>query len=98
MHRADKRTLTELLIKEENDNVILKQRINKSVVAKNKATVTIDPNTDYLSRISFDETQYTVSTNGTLLFTIPPGGPVPNVAIGAAAKNTTVSIAQISVN
>lgn len=98
MHRADKRTLTELLIKEENDKVILKQRINKTIVAKNKATATIDPNTEYVFRIAFDGTQYTVFMNDTLLFTMLPGGPVPNTTVGVATKNTTGSFGHISIN
>jgi uncharacterized delta-60 repeat protein len=98
MHRTDKRTLTELLIKEENDKVILKQRIDKVVVAKNKATVRIDPNTEYVFQIAFDGTQYTVFMNGTLLFSMNPGGLVPNATVGFAAKSTTASFGDISIN
>jgi hypothetical protein len=98
MHRADKRTLTELLIKEENDKVILKQRIGNVVVAKNKATVTIDPNTEYVFQIAFDGTQYTVFMNGSFLFSMNPGGTVPNATVGFAAKNTTGSFSYININ
>ena len=98
MHRIDKHNLTELLIKEGTDKILLRQRSNGFVVAKSKATVTIEPNIEYVFRIEFDGTLYSVFMNQTLLLTMVPGALVPNATVGAASTKTTVSIGYITVN
>ncbi|MCI0615146.1 PQQ-dependent sugar dehydrogenase, partial [bacterium] len=51
-HFVDKRNVVEFLMKEEKDRWVLKHRVNSRVVAKQKYLMPIDPNTDYIVRIT----------------------------------------------
>jgi len=94
---VDKRNTMELLMKEENDKWVLKERINGKVVAKNKAISTILPNTFYRARVSFDGTQFVVTVDGVQLFTLTSHGS-HNGTVGFQAKGTTASYGEIIVN
>ncbi len=95
---VDAQNTMELLIKEENDKVILKQRVNGLVVQKAKASLIIDPNTPYFFEVVFDGSQFTVSRDGSLLFTMTPVGTVPDgTVVGFQVKNTTGFFDDISV-
>jgi hypothetical protein len=94
---VDKHNLMELQFKEESDKIILKQRVNGKIVAKAKASFTIDPNTSYIVKVSFDGTIFTVSVNGSQLFTLIPAATVPGGTIGFEAKGTTGSFGYITV-
>ena len=94
----DKNNRMELLMKEENDRWILKQRSGRKVVAKSKAISTIDPNVAYDVSVAFDGTQFTVSVNGTPLITLVPVGSVPTGTVGFQSKSTTGSFGYINVN
>lgn len=96
---VDKNNYIELLIKEENDRVILKQRIGHAVVAKAKALVTILPNTVYRFRVNFDGSTFTVFLDGnpTPIITLSPAGPVPLGSVGFRVKNTTGTFGEITV-
>ena len=87
----------EVQFKEENDKIILKQRVNGKIVAKAKASFTIDPNTSYVVKVSYDGTIFTVSVNGSSLFTLTPASPVSSGTIGFQAKGTTGSFGYITV-
>lgn len=93
---ADKNNSLELLFKEQNDRVILKQRSGKVVVAKMKAQVTIVPDTVYDVVMAFDGTQVTVSIDGTPVITMTPVG-APSGTSGFRAKNTTASFGSICI-
>jgi hypothetical protein len=97
-HFADKSNTVELLMKEETDRWIIKQRIGKKVVAKAKAQSTIDPNVFYTARITFDGTSYAVTIDGTSLITLTPIGPVIGGTIGFKVKGTTGSFGYVVVN
>jgi hypothetical protein len=90
----------ELLMKEENDRWILKQRSNGTVVAKGKGIKTIDPNTDYAVRISFDGSNFKVFVDDfvTPLFTLTPQANVPSGTVGFKIKNTSGSFDYVAVN
>ena len=96
----DKRNTMELMMAEENDKWILKQRVNGIVVAKNKGIQTILPNTIYTVRVMFDGTQFQVFVDDlvTPLFSLTPIGTVPTGTVGFQAKNTTGSFSYIQVN
>jgi Putative Ig domain len=94
----DKLNRMELLMKEENDRWILKQRAGGRVVAKSKAISIIDPNVAYDVSIAFDGTQFSVSINGTPLITLVPVGVVPTGTVGFQNKSTTGSFGYINVN
>jgi hypothetical protein len=95
---VDKSNLMELLFKEENDKIVLKQRVNGKIVAKAKASFTIDPNTSYIVKVSFDGTIFTVYVDNSPLFTLTPAAPVPTGTVGFEVKNTTGSFGYITVN
>lgn len=94
----DKKNLVELLMKEDEDKWVLKQRINGTVVAKGKATQTILPNTDYRVRVTYDQATDTfqVSIDGVQLFQINAVAP-PDGAPGVRVKATTSTFGEIIV-
>ncbi len=94
---VNKNNLMELQFKEENDKIVLKQRVNGRVVAKAKASFTIDPNTSYVVKVSYDGSIFTVFVNGSSLFTLTPIGSVPSGSIGFQTRGTTGSFGYISV-
>jgi hypothetical protein len=95
---VDKSNKIELLMKEEKDVWVLKQRSGGRIVAKAKASSTIDPNVAYAVVVSFDGTQFTVTINGTPLITLTPKGTVPTGTVGFQAKDTTGFFDYINVN
>ena len=97
---VDKKNSLELLMKEENDRWILKQRSNGAVVAKAKGIKTIDPNTDYNVRIAFDGINFKVFVDDfvTPLFTLTPQATVPVGTVGFKVKNTTGSFDYVAIN
>lgn len=94
---VDKGNLMELQLKEESDKVVLKQRVNGKIVTKAKASFTIDPNVSYIVKVSYDGTIFTVSMNGSTLFTLTPANFVPSGTIGFEAKGTIGSFGYITV-
>jgi uncharacterized delta-60 repeat protein len=93
----DKQNSIELLMKEQNDKWVMKQKAGGVVVAKAKGSSTILPNTFYLVKLEFDGTNFKLSVDGTLLATMPAGA-TPNGTIGFRVKNTTGDYAFIQVN
>lgn len=94
---VDKKNNVELLMKEENEKWVLKQRVNGAVVAKAKFLQTIDPNTFYTADLSFDGTNFQVMIDGAPIITLPAIG-VPNGTVGFQVKRTTGNFDSISVN
>lgn len=93
---VDKKNNVELMIK--GNKVVLKQRINGTVVAKGKGVVQIDPNVVYAMRVTYNAGQFTVSVDGNTLFTLATAGAVPSGTVGFAVKNTTGRFAYIAVD
>lgn len=95
---GDKKNLVELLMKEDEDRWVLKQRIAGSVVSKGKVLQTILPNTDYRVRITYDQTSDTfqVFIDGVLLFQINAVAP-PDGSPGVRVKATTSTFGEIIV-
>ena len=95
----DRKNTVELMMNEQGDSWNLKQKVNKSVVAKAKGLATIDPNTTYDVRITFNGTQFQVFINNTLLITMPKGaGTNPTGTIGFQSRGSTGSIDSVTVN
>jgi len=94
---VDKNNRIELLIKEEQDKVVLKQRSSGAIVTKQKASITISPNTPYIVRAAFDGNQFTVLVDGVSLFTLNPAASVPSGTIGYQVSNTSASFGYIQV-
>ncbi|MCI0415837.1 hypothetical protein L0222_23935 [bacterium] len=93
----DKNNRMELLIKEEQDKIVLKQRTAGGIVTKQKGTVTILPNTTYIVRVVFDGTQFTVLIDGVSLFMLTPVSSVLSGTIGYQVMNTGASFGYIQV-
>jgi hypothetical protein len=97
-HYIDKANTIELLMKEETDRWIIKQRIGKKVVTKAKVQSKIDPNIFYTARITFDGASYAVTIDGTPLMTLTPIGSISGGTVGFKVKGTTGSFEYVVVN
>lgn len=96
-HRIDKRTQIEILFNLETDKIIVKIKRLGLLITKQKASFVIDPNVFYNVVASYDGINYTVSINGTQLFSIPIAGLQMGKA-GYAAKGTSISVADFCRN
>ena len=95
----DAKNTIELMMNEQGDSWVLKQKVNKSVVAKAKGLATINPNTTYDVRITFNGTQFQVFIDNTLLITMPKGaGTNPTGTVGFQVRSTTGGIDSVTVN
>lgn len=94
-----KQDTVELLMKEESDKWVLKQRVGGKVVVKQKGLKAIDPNVFYVALVTFDGTNFQVFIDDLVnpLITMPAVGS-PSGTVGFEVKNTTGSFAEISVN
>jgi hypothetical protein len=97
-HVQDKNNLVELMMDEGRDRWVLKHRINKRVVAKQKFASTIDANTDYTVRVRYDGTNFIATINGVDQITMAPGGSVTGGSVGFKVKATTGTFQRIEVN
>ena len=77
-----------VLMKEENNKFVVKQKVNGLLVAKKTFPFVIDPNVSYDVQISFDGTNFTLTVDGTNLGTLAAGG-TPSGTIAFKVKNTT---------
>jgi len=93
----DKKNGVEILMKEENDKWVLKQRSGGQVVTKVNAAATIQPNVFYDVEVSFDGTNFTLKVDGVTLATATAGS-APIGTVGFRVKSTVGSFASISVN
>ncbi len=92
----DKRNTIEVLMKEENDKWIVRQKVNGVTVAKTKALATIDPNVSYHVVLSYDGSRITLNVNGSDVANLTP--PVnPNGTVGYQVKNTTARFDSICI-
>ncbi|HSP07043.1 MAG TPA: hypothetical protein VLR94_07685 [Acidobacteriota bacterium] len=94
----DKNNTMELLIKEENDKIILRQRAGGRIVKKQAAThITIAPNISYKFKIAFDGAQFVVSVDSVNAITFAPAVTVPTGTVGFQVKNTIGRFGSINV-
>jgi uncharacterized delta-60 repeat protein len=93
----DKKNGVEILMKEENDKWVLKQRSGGQVVTKVNAAAVIQPNVFYDVEVSFDGTDFTLKVDGITLATATAGS-APIGTVGFRVKSTVGSFASISVN
>ena len=94
---VDKNNRVELLLKEEQDKVVLKQISAGQAVAKKKGTASIVPNAPAVFRIVFDGTQFTVLVDGNPVVTLQPVPAVPAGTVGFQVANTTAAFDYIQV-
>jgi hypothetical protein len=86
----------ELILNEEADKWILKQRAGGAVVAKAKAAASIDPGVSYDVALSFDGSSFHLSVNGTPVLTMPAAG-IPFGKVGFKVKKTSGTFGHIRV-
>jgi hypothetical protein len=91
------KTKVELLMKEENDKCVLKERINGVLTNKAKASIQILPQVVNHVAISFDGTNYHVTIDGQVLITMPASS-TPFGNVGFRSKNTKPWIQQIFIH
>lgn len=96
---VDKKNAVEIIMNEENDKWILKQRVGGIVVAKGKIHQTIDANVSYDLQVHFDGAQFQLFVSGNLVLTVPKApGSNPAGTVGFRIKGTTADFERISVN
>ena len=94
---ADKRNTIEVLMKEENDKFVLKQKVGGIVVAKTKGLIQIDPNVIYDVQVAFDGTQFNLIVNGNSIATLN-AAKQPSGTAAFQVKNTTGTFGNMCVN
>jgi len=97
-HYVDNKKNIEVMLKEEQDKVVLKQRINGVVVLKKKSNFIIDPYTSYNVLLSYDGAVISISINGTAVFSISSVGTLSIGTVGFQATNTTALFDDIRVD
>jgi hypothetical protein len=93
----DKKNFVEVMFKEAQDRVVLKVRINGSVVAKAKAIVSIDPNQTYDVKVEYQNSAYHVFIDGVEQITLTAPPPVSGT-VGFLVKGTTGTFGMIEVD
>jgi hypothetical protein len=94
----DKRNTVELLMEEENDKWVLKQRSGGSIVRKVNVVRTIDPNVNYTVRLAYDGSNFTLFVDGVDVLTMQPAAVVPNGTAGFQVKQTVGHFGEIIIN
>jgi hypothetical protein len=97
-HYLDKRNNIEVILDEEADKVIVKQRLNGKISSKAKATFPIDPNIPYDVLVSYDGSLLSVSINGVSILTLAPIGNLPSATVGFKSTNTDAFFGDIHVD
>lgn len=93
----NKKNTVEVLMKEQSDKWVIRQRAGGKVVGKTTVPYTIDPNVRYLVKLCADGSQIGFSVNGELLTQLVQNAPVEGT-IGFKTKNTTARFCKIYVN
>jgi hypothetical protein len=94
---TDKHNTVELIMNEQTDKWILKQRVNGKIVAKAKATVLISPNISYNAQLSFDGTTFHLTVDANNVINMPAAS-TPSGTIGFQVKLTTGRFGSIQIN
>lgn len=97
---VDKKNFMELSAAARTNVWMLKQHVNGNVVARVKATKTIDANVPYTVKLVFDGTKFDVFVDDfdTPLMSLIPKGTVRSGTVGLQATGTTGSFAYVCVN
>lgn len=96
-HRVDSNNQIEVLLKEGQDKIVVKQRIGGVVVRKAKANVTLLPNTAYSVRVVHNGTNIQVFIDGSPVITLVTGA-VSSGTVGFETKNNILTVSDICVN
>ena len=91
------KTYVELMLVPGKDKLQLKQRVNNMIIAKGKGTFVLDPGVTYQVQIAFNGTDFVVSMNGNMLFSVPAAAS-PTGTVGFRVKKASAKFDQISLN
>jgi hypothetical protein len=94
----NKQNMVEVMMKEDKNRFVVKQRLNGVVVAKGKALMNLVPNADYRVKIKNDQATNTLQLfiNNVLVLTLN-ASPTGTGAPGLGVKGTTSSFGEIIV-
>jgi hypothetical protein len=92
----DKKNFVEVMMKEQSDTWIVKQRSGGVVVAKGKGLSPIAPGVDYVVRITYNGTQFQLFVDDVLLLTLNDGTSASGT-VGFQIKATTGRFGSVSV-
>jgi hypothetical protein len=90
----DKKNTVELIMKEEKNTWVLKQRHLGKVVSKKRVKQPIEPNTKYLVKVYSDGSKFSFFVNNELVIQMPQVQPV----LGTVGKDDTLCHTEYSVN
>jgi parallel beta-helix repeat protein len=93
---TNNKNLVEIGLYRDKGKVILKQKSGGSIVAKKSSAQSLQIGVNYLVSTSFDGTNFSVSLDGTLLFTVPAGA-VPAGRVAFRVKNSSGAFREIVV-
>lgn len=71
---SDKNNLVELIVKEGSDKLLLRQKVNGTIVNKTKVTAGLNPFDEYRLRMLYDGVNFLVYLNGVPVITMPAAG------------------------
>lgn len=94
---VDKNNTMELQLKEETDKIVLKQRVDNTIVKRQDVSVTINSNQVYRIKIAFDGSQFDVSVDSVHMLSMVSASPVPTGTVGFLTKNTVGTFGFITV-
>ncbi len=97
-HYLDRRNNVEVILNEEKDKVILRQRLNGKIVSKAKSSFTIDANIFYDVHLSYDGSLLTLNINGNAVLSFPSVGNLPSGTVGFKTVNTDAFFGDIRVD
>lgn len=85
---GDKKNRLEILMNENANKFIMKQRVGGTVLVKTKGLTNIDPNVSYDVQVTYDGTTFVLTVDGNQVATMTAAAP-PNGTIGYQVKSTT---------
>jgi hypothetical protein len=97
-HYLDKRNNVEVILNEEADKVVLKQRLNGRIVSKAKSSLKIDPNTSYDVHLNYDGFVLRLGINGVRILSLTPVGNLVSATVGFKTVNTDAFFGDIRVD
>lgn len=94
---VDKKNYVELMINDESNKIILKQKSIGELVAKTKALFAVDPGVNHLWEITFDGSSFHVHVDSAELISLPAGAAVGQGNVGFKVKRASVSFDSVVV-
>lgn len=88
---VDKKNGVEIALMEGKNKVLLKRKVNGTVVAKAKSLTPINANQNYHLQVDFNGSTFTVLLDGVQILSVPAGAPAPSGIVGFRIKPAGVA-------